>query len=234
MRAAVPIVSFLAILTGVASCSSRSKATRSLTEIFATAAPATVTIVAGVTGPAADDGGLGTGLLFGAEGDIITAGHVVRGFAAYQAVYFDGTRRPLILVKADGGSDLAILRPTDGRHSTASPIPLRDLRAEPLQVGESVAVIGAPFGLATSLSAGIISALGRTRKQVHLEIPDFDEGLGLIQTDAVLHPGNSGGPLLDSAGRLIGIVTASYGTTERVGFAVPLDSVKRMLASGAN
>src|SRR5207244_670060 len=105
------------------------------------------------------------------------------------------------------------------------PIPLGT--SKDLQVGQSVLAIGNPFGLDQTLTTGVISALGReiesvTRRPIQ----------GVIQTDAMINPGNSGGPLLDSAGRLIGINTAIYstsGTAAGIGFAVPVDTVNRIV-----
>jgi protease Do-like 1, chloroplastic len=121
--------------------------------------------------------------------------------------------------------DLAVLR-IDAPANRLQPIPIGT--SKDLQVGQSVFAIGNPFGLDQSLTTGVISALGReiesvTRRPIQ----------GVIQTDAAINPGNSGGPLLDSAGRLIGVNTAIYspsGASAGIGFAIPVDTVNRIVA----
>jgi S1-C subfamily serine protease len=121
--------------------------------------------------------------------------------------------------------DLAVLR-IDAPANRLQPIPIGT--SKDLQVGQSVFAIGNPFGLDQSLTTGVISALGReiesvTRRPIQ----------GVIQTDAAINPGNSGGPLLDSAGRLIGVNTAIYspsGVSAGIGFAIPVDTVNRIVA----
>jgi S1-C subfamily serine protease len=121
--------------------------------------------------------------------------------------------------------DIAVLR-IDAPGNRLQPIPIGT--SKDLQVGQSVFAIGNPFGLDQSLTTGVISALGReiesvTRRPIQ----------GVIQTDAAINPGNSGGPLLDSAGRLIGVNTAIYsptGASAGIGFAIPVDTVNRIVA----
>ena len=121
--------------------------------------------------------------------------------------------------------DIAVLR-IDAPTNRLQPIPIGT--SKDLQVGQSVFAIGNPFGLDQSLTTGVISALGReiesvTRRPIQ----------GVIQTDAAINPGNSGGPLLDSAGRLIGVNTAIYspsGVSAGIGFAIPVDTVNRIVA----
>jgi S1-C subfamily serine protease len=121
--------------------------------------------------------------------------------------------------------DIAVLR-IDAPTNRLQPIPIGT--SKDLQVGQSVFAIGNPFGLDQSLTTGVISALGReiesvTRRPIQ----------GVIQTDAAINPGNSGGPLLDSAGRLIGVNTAIYspsGVSAGIGFAIPVDTVNRIVS----
>jgi len=128
------------------------------------------------------------------------------------------------LVGAYPDKDLAVLR-VDAPAASLHPIPLGT--SHDLQVGQKVFAIGNPFGLDQSLTTGIISALGREIQSV-TQRPIRD----MIQTDAAINPGNSGGPLLDSAGRLIGVNTAIYspsGVSAGIGFAIPVDEVNRLV-----
>lgn len=167
--------------------------------------------------------GTGSGFLWDDLGHVITNAHVVEGASGAQVRLADGRVFRAALVGADPAHDLAVLRigvPT-GR-----PEPLPIGTSADLQVGQKVFAIGNPFGLDWTLTTGIVSALER-------ELPAGRGTIrGLIQTDAAINPGNSGGPLLDSAGRLIGVNTAIYspsGAYAGIGFAVPVDTVNRVV-----
>lgn len=167
--------------------------------------------------------GAGSGFVWDDEGHVVTNAHVIRGASRAIVRRADGDTAPAELVGIDPGTDLAVLRvPPDPR--AMPPLP-RGTSAD-LSVGQRVFAIGNPFGLDWTLTTGIVSALER-------ELPGERGGLrGLIQTDAAINPGNSGGPLLDSAGRLIGVNTAIYsptGASAGIGFAVPVDVVARVV-----
>jgi S1-C subfamily serine protease len=167
--------------------------------------------------------GTGSGFLWDEQGHVITNYHVISGASEARVRLSDGREYAASLVGASPYHDLAVLRiavPSD------RPPPLPIGTSGDLRVGQRVYAIGNPFGLDWSLTTGIVSALDRSL--------DGDEGNRiehLIQTDAAINPGNSGGPLLDSAGRLIGMNTAIYspsGASAGIGFAVPIDTINRV------
>jgi len=168
--------------------------------------------------------GAGSGFMWDKKGHIISNFHVVYQASAVQVTLKDGTSYDAEVVGADPDHDIAVLK-IKAPAEALTPIPVGS--SADLQVGQNVMAIGNPFGLDTSLSVGIVSALGRTMnamtgKQI------FD----VIQTDAAINPGNSGGPLLDSAGRLIGMnaaIMTTSGSYAGVGFAVPVDTVRRIV-----
>ncbi len=169
--------------------------------------------------------GTGSGFFWDEKGHIVTNLHVVNGASGANVRLADGRDYPATLVGASEAHDLAVLKITIPSNSPA-PTPVGT--SHDLQVGQKVFAIGNPFGLDWTLTTGIVSALDRSLTG--------DDGVliqHLVQTDAAINPGNSGGPLLDSAGRLIGINTAIYspsGASAGVGFAVPVDTVNRVVA----
>jgi len=168
--------------------------------------------------------GTGSGFIWDQEGHVVTNYHVIQGADAARVTLGDHSSWRGRLVGAYPDRDLAVL---------IIEAPKEKLRAIPvgtasdLQVGQKVFAIGNPFGLDHSLTTGVISALGREIESVSRRaIKD------MIQTDAAINPGNSGGPLLDSAGRLIGVNTAIYsssGSSAGIGFAIPVDEVNRVV-----
>jgi S1-C subfamily serine protease len=166
--------------------------------------------------------GNGSGFVWDGDGHIVTNAHVIAGASSATVRLADGATHRARLVGAAPQHDLAVLK-IDARGLT--PLPRGD--SEELRVGQSTFAIGNPFGLDFTLTTGIVSALDR-------EIPS-EQGpdlRGLIQTDAAINPGNSGGPLLDSAGRLIGVNTAIFspsGSSAGIGFAVPMETVSRVV-----
>ena len=145
--------------------------------------------------------GTGSGFVWDDEGHVVTNSHVIAGATSATVRLADGTSHPAELVGSDPPNDLAVMRIRTGR--TGAP-PLALGSSEDLRVGQKRLAIGNPFGLDWTLTTGVVSALGR-------ELPSERGSIrGLIQTDAAINPGNSGGPLLDSAGRLIGVNTAIY------------------------
>jgi S1-C subfamily serine protease len=168
--------------------------------------------------------GTGSGFVWDNSGNIITNFHVIQNADAAQVTLSDQSNWKARRVGVAPDKDLAVLR-IDAPANRLQPIAIGT--SKDLQVGQSVFAIGNPFGLDQSLTTGVVSALGReiesvTRRPIQ----------GVIQTDAAINPGNSGGPLLDSAGRLIGVNTAIYspsGASAGIGFAIPVDTVNRIV-----
>jgi S1-C subfamily serine protease len=168
--------------------------------------------------------GTGSGFIWDQQGHIITNYHVLHGASAVRIRLSDQRTFNATLIGASPEHDLAVLRIP---MTTNMPKPLSIGTSHDLQVGQITYAIGNPFGLDQTLTTGVVSALNRSlRNNYGSSIED------LIQTDAAINPGNSGGPLLDSAGRLIGINTAMFslsGTYAGIGFAVPVDTVNRIV-----
>ena len=168
--------------------------------------------------------GTGSGFIWDKDGHIVTNYHVIQGADAARVTLADQSTYQARLVGAYPDKDLAVLI-IDAKKDRLPPIPLGTSRD--LEVGQKVFAIGNPFGLDHSLTTGVISAVGREIESVtHQPIKN------VIQTDAAINPGNSGGPLLDSAGRLIGVNTAIYspsGAYAGIGFAIPVDEVNSVV-----
>jgi 2-alkenal reductase len=171
----------------------------------------------------------GSGFVIDREGYIVTNNHVVENADALQVTFFDGTvTREAEVAGRDAYSDLAVVKidvPSDRLR------PLEFGNSDALQVGQRVIAIGNPFGLQGTMTAGVVSAVGRTLTSQILEGGAFSNP-EIIQTDASINPGNSGGPLLDSRGRVVGVNTAirsATGVNAGVGFAVPVNTVKRIV-----
>jgi S1-C subfamily serine protease len=168
--------------------------------------------------------GTGSGFVWDSTGNIITNFHVIQDADAAQVTLADQSNWKARVVGVAPDKDLAVLK-IDAPANKLHPIPIGT--SKDLQVGQSVFAIGNPFGLDQTLTTGVISALNReiesvTRRPIQ----------GVIQSDAAINPGNSGGPLLDSAGRLIGVNTAIYspsGASAGIGFAIPVDTVNRIV-----
>jgi S1-C subfamily serine protease len=167
--------------------------------------------------------GTGSGFLWDESGYVVTNAHVVEGGQRFEVILADGTTLSARAVGWEPDKDVAVLKLDDAPTDKLDPIEVGT--SADLQVGQSVFAIGNPFGLDQTLTTGVISGLGRTiRSPTGRRIRD------VIQTDAAINPGNSGGPLLDSAGRLIGMNTAiasPSGASAGVGFAIPVDTVNR-------
>jgi S1-C subfamily serine protease len=168
--------------------------------------------------------GAGTGFIWDKEGHIVTNFHVIQGASAARVSLHDHSEWPATLVGIAPDQDLAVLRirvPADKLVATSVG------SSRELQVGQKVFAIGNPFGLDFTLTTGIVSALGRSIAALTGRRID-----DVIQTDAAINPGNSGGPLLDSAGRLVGVntqIASPSGASAGVGFAVPVDTVNRVV-----
>ena len=169
-------------------------------------------------------GGTGSGFVWDEQGRIVTNFHVIQGANAATITLHDQSTWKARLVGAFPDRDMAVLQ-IDAPHDKLKPIPIGTSRD--LVVGQRVYAIGNPFGLDQTLTTGIISALNR-----EIESVTQRKIRGVIQTDAAINPGNSGGPLLDSAGRLIGVNTMIYspsGASAGVGFAIPVDEINRIV-----
>ncbi len=167
--------------------------------------------------------GTGSGFVWDEQGHIVTNFHVVQDATSAQVTLGETSYDATVVGEAPD-HDLAVLRIGAPRELL---VPLKIGTSHDLQVGQRVYAIGNPFGLDHTLTTGIVSALGRTITSVTNRPID-----GVIQTDAAINPGNSGGPLLDSAGRLIGVNTAIFspsGANAGIGFAVPVDRVNRIV-----
>ena len=168
--------------------------------------------------------GTGTGFIWDERGHVVTNFHVIQGGSAARVTLSDQTTWKAALVGAFPDRDLAVLR-IDAPREKLRPIAVGT--SKDLQVGQKVYAIGNPFGLDQTLTTGVISALDREIESVTQRAIR-----GVIQTDAAINPGNSGGPLLDSAGRLIGVNTAIFspsGAYAGIGFAIPVDEVNRVV-----
>ncbi|HTI32103.1 MAG TPA: trypsin-like peptidase domain-containing protein [Miltoncostaea sp.] len=201
--------------------------------VYATASPGVVNITSeGVsTGSSSSDPfgqgqpqqgtATGSGFVVDGDGTIVTAAHVVDGASKITIRFSDGSTRVATLQGKDDATDVAVLK-VDPSGLTLHPLQLGSSAS--LKVGDALAAIGSPFGYASSLSTGIVSGLDRT-----IEAPNGFTVAHAIQTDAALNPGNSGGPILDAEGRVIGvadqIATGGSEQSAGVGFAVPIDLV---------
>jgi S1-C subfamily serine protease len=204
---------------------------KSTIELFNSASPAVVHITRlnleqqGINmKPLEIPSGTGTGFIWDADGHVVTNFHVIDSADGARVTLYDNSVWQAELVGSARDKDLAVLK-IDAPKEMLHPILIGE--SNNLSVGQSVFAIGNPFGLDHTLTTGVISGLGREITSV-TQRPIRD----VIQTDAAINPGNSGGPLLDSAGRLIGVNTAIYspsGTYAGVGFAVPVDTVNRII-----
>jgi S1-C subfamily serine protease len=175
--------------------------------------------------------GQGSGMIIDPDGTVVTNIHVVEGAQRVEVTLWDGTILPAEVIGRDPDSDIAVLRIERGDIALQT-VELGD--SDALRVGQRALAIGNPFGWQGTLTVGIVSGLGRTLQLGHMServsgrfsIPE------MIQTDAAINFGNSGGPLLDAQGRVIGVNTAmnsTSGVSGGVGFAVPINTVKRVL-----
>jgi putative serine protease PepD len=168
----------------------------------------------------------GTGFVLDTKGDIVTNEHVIDGATSIVVKFQNGKTTKASLVGSDKNNDLAVIK-VDPSVTTLTPLPLGDSNA--VQTGESVFAIGSPFGLTESLSAGVVSATGR-----QIESPASTEIANAIQTDAAINHGNSGGPLLNASGNVIGItaqIESGSDGNEGVGFAIPINTVKTVTSA---
>lgn len=205
------------------------QATKSVVEVDASSSGAPSTFPFGQGGGSSSS--VGTGFVYDAKGDIVTNQHVIAGASSVKVKFSDGSTYKATVVGQDPSSDLAVIR-VNAPASKVAPLTLADSSA--VRVGDGVVAIGNPFGLDGTVTSGIVSALGRD-----ISAPDQTPISGVIQTDAAINHGNSGGPLLDLRGYVIGItsqIQSQGGGSDGVGFAIPSNTVRsiagQLIASG--
>ena len=185
--------------------------------VFRTIQPSVVFISAAPDGAGPDEAASGAGVVVDANGQILTARHVVQGATSIEVTFSDGTKSAATIVSEQPDNDIAVLKPAQ-----LPGILVPAVLGGGVQIGDDVYATGHPFGFADSLSAGVVSGLDRT-----VPIAEGQTLKGLIQFDAAVNPGNSGGPLLNRAGQVVGIVTALANPADEkffvgLGFAVPI------------
>lgn len=168
---------------------------------------------------------LGSGVVVDAKGHVLTNEHVVRNASRITVTFINGRTSEAKLVGADARTDLAVLRIEGERPQNYVEMGVSD----DLMIGETVIAIGNPFGLSNTVTTGVVSATNRS-----IRGGDGRAYSEFIQTDASINPGNSGGPLLNIEGKLIGINAAIYQSAEGIGFAIPVDKARRIMADLIN
>ncbi len=182
--------------------------------------PAVVSIYVGGAGEAARArGGAGSGVVVTPDGYILTNEHVVERVQDARVAFVDGRSVPAVVVGRDPSTDLAVLR------AQAASLPYATLSiSSPLRVGQLVVAVGNPLGFESTVSAGVVSALGRSLRSRHGRPIE-----GIVQHTAALNPGNSGGPLVDASGRVVGVNTAIIAMAQGIGFSVPATTAQWVL-----
>jgi S1-C subfamily serine protease len=200
-----------------------SQATTPIAEIYDRASKAVVEVQARV-GSAVGEPRVqaqGSGFVIDRKGHVVTNQHVVAGATSFRVSFWNGQSREATLVGTDASTDLAVLK-VSGERSLFAPLRFGDSSA--LSVGDTVLALGSPFGLEGTLTSGIVSALNR-----RMTAPNRYTITGTIQTDAAINHGNSGGPLLDTRGSVIGVnaqIESDSGGSDGVGFAIPSNTVR--------
>ncbi|MGQ0835044.1 MAG: S1C family serine protease [Gammaproteobacteria bacterium] len=181
--------------------------------------PAVVSVYVGSEAEDRAQGGAGSGVVVTPDGYLLTNEHVVQRTDRARVAFVDGRTAPAVVVGRDASTDLAVLR------AQASALPYAALvDAGPLRAGQLVIAVGNPFGFESTVSAGVVSALGRSLRSRHGRLIE-----GVVQHTAALNPGNSGGPLVDPNGRVVGINTAIIAMAQGIGFAVPAATAQWVL-----
>ena len=176
--------------------------------------------------PTVEDGGTGSGSIIDKRGYIVTNVHVIQNASEIYVSLSDGTQYEAEIVGQDSESDLAVIKFTPPAGTVLKTISFGD--SSKLKVGQKVIAIGNPFGLDRTMTTGIVSGLARPVRNSNSRIIR-----NMIQTDAAINPGNSGGPLLDTAGRMVGIntmIVSSSGSSAGVGFAIPAETAVRVVS----
>jgi len=212
---------------------------QTINQIYRTVGPGVVDITTSSTqntggvfgfGQSQQTEGEGAGVVFDKKGDILTDEHVVSGASKITVTFPDQTKASATVIGSDTGADMAVIRVQNVPQSELHPLTMGDSSA--VQVGDSVIAIGSPFGLPNTVTAGIVSAVGRT-----INAPNQFTIPNAIQTDAPINPGNSGGPLLNASGQVIGLNDQietnntngqGEGSSSGVGFATPSNSDARI------
>jgi S1-C subfamily serine protease len=164
-------------------------------------------------------GGAGSGVVVTPDGYLLTNEHVVQKVREARVTFVDGRTVPAVLAGRDPATDLAVLR------AQAGALPYAELAsAKRLRAGELVVAVGNPYGFESTVSAGVVSALGRSLRSRQGRLIE-----GVVQHSAALNPGNSGGPLLDAHGHVVGINTAIIAVAQGIGFAVPASTAQWVL-----
>jgi S1-C subfamily serine protease len=201
-------------------------ASDSVAEIYERENAGVVSVEVGQASPVGGGGSTGSGFVLDREGYILTNEHVIDDARTATIRFAEQDRAVRAeVVGTDPSTDLALLKVDPAQVDDLTPLPLGS--SEDLRVGEQTIAMGSPFGLAGSLTTGVVSALDRTIPATNGFSID-----GAIQTDAAINPGNSGGPLLDAEGRVIGInaqIRTSGGANSGVGFAIAIDTAKEVI-----
>jgi S1-C subfamily serine protease len=165
--------------------------------------------------------GNGSGIIIAPDGLVVTNNHVLEGARRVELSFADGEEAEAEILGSDAASDLAVLR------ANASSLPAAEFGdATELRVGQLVLAIGSPYGFHSTVTAGVVSALGRSMRTAAGRLID-----NVIQTDAAINPGNSGGPLVTSQALVVGINTAAIGHAPGIGFAIPVNDTTRRILS---
>ncbi|HET9331055.1 MAG TPA: trypsin-like peptidase domain-containing protein [Steroidobacteraceae bacterium] len=182
--------------------------------------PAVVSVYVGGAAEAAQArGGAGSGVVVTPDGYLLTNEHVVQRVSEARVTFVDGRSVPAVVTGRDPATDLAVLR------AQAAALPYAQLASgQRLRAGQLVVAVGNPLGFESTVSAGVVSALGRSLRSRHGRLIE-----GVVQHTAALNPGNSGGPLVDAAGRVVGINTAIIAMAQGIGFAIPAATAQWVL-----
>jgi putative serine protease PepD len=228
---AAPAANAPLVSTTLQNAALKSSGSSSLINLYKSTSPGVVDIVVSSNGTSSNNsfGGApsqsskaeGTGWVLDSKGDIVTNQHVIDGATAITVKFSNGKSAKATLVGSDASTDLAVIK-VDPSAATLAPLTLGD--SSTVQTGQAVFAIGSPFGLTESLTAGIVSATGR-----QIQAPNGKTIANAIQTDAAINHGNSGGPLFDANGKVIGVnsqIDSESGGNDGVGFAIPANTVK--------
>ncbi|MCB9672898.1 MAG: trypsin-like peptidase domain-containing protein [Alphaproteobacteria bacterium] len=193
---------------------------RSYAPLVEAVAPAVVLVRTRTRTSTGDDSGSGSGFLIGEDGLVLTANHVIQDVSALTVKTSDGVEHQAVVVGSDGAMDIAVLR----LKGDGAPYPWLDLAKDPPRVGDRVLALGNPLGLGATVTAGIVSGIDRD-----LALDRYWRSDAFIQTDAAINQGNSGGPLVDLDGRVLGMNTSIIAGANTVGFAIPSHVLARVV-----